>query len=168
MAPRAVALRVARDARLETLPRSLSVAEAEIAIDIMVSRLTESRRRDETRLLVTALAELRRVVAIAAIRFARVRRARVAREKLSRMVRRLSRDVGAMAIETRRADVAGLAGLRARIRLRSMTLPELRRVARRHRSRELHPRPASGTSLRHGRDRAGRWNSNVTARAALA
>ena len=108
---------MARDARLETLARSLSVAEAEIAVDIMVSGLTEPRRGDETRLLMTALAELRRVVAIAAIRLARVRGARVAREKLSRMVRHLSRDVGAMAIETRRADVTGLARPRTRIRL---------------------------------------------------
>jgi len=117
---------------------------------------------------VAALAELRRVVAIAAIRLARVRGARVAREELSRMVRHLSRGIGAMAIETRRADVTGLAGPRTRIRVCPMALPELRCVTRRRRSCELHARPAPGTSQRHGRDGARRWNSNVTAHAALA
>ena len=81
-----------------------NIAEAEV-----VAGLAESRRRDETRLLMTSLAELRCIVAIAAVRLARVRGARVPREKLRRMVAGLPRDVGAMTVETCRAHVAGLA-----------------------------------------------------------
>lgn len=64
----AIALGVAGGAGLEALPRGLPVSEAEAAEGVVVSRAAERGLRDETRLLVTVLAELRRIVAIAAVR----------------------------------------------------------------------------------------------------
>jgi hypothetical protein len=75
----AITLRVARRTRFKTLSRGLPVSEAEASERVVVTFLTDSRRCHQSRLLVTALAELRRVVAVAAIRFARVSRARVTR-----------------------------------------------------------------------------------------
>jgi len=48
MARRAVALRMAGDARLEALACRLAVAEAEVAIGVVIAGLAESRRSDET------------------------------------------------------------------------------------------------------------------------
>ena len=138
-----------RDARLERLPCRLPVAEAEAGIRIVVPDPAESRRCDEPGLFVTALAELRRVMTVAAVRLTRVRGARVPSEKLSRMVRVLAGRVRPMAVEARRAYVTGLARARTRIRLGPMMLSELGRVARRHGPDDLRTGTAPGTSGRH-------------------
>lgn len=69
----AIALRMTRCARLETLSGSLSMSQAEPAEGVMITLRTDSGFRHQTRLLVTSLAELRCVVAVAAVRFASVR-----------------------------------------------------------------------------------------------
>jgi len=99
---------------------------------------------------VTGLTELRGVVTIAAVRLAGIRRARVAREKLRGMIRGLPRRIGAMAVQARRADVAGLARLGSRARLGAVVLLELRRVIRRHQPDEARTRPTTGPRGRHG------------------
>jgi hypothetical protein len=81
MACGTVALRMTGRTRLETLARGLTVPQAEAAESIVIARLADPRRRNEARLLVTALTKLRGIVAIAAIRLTRVRRARVACEE---------------------------------------------------------------------------------------
>ena len=77
----AIALAMARRARFETLPCRLSVSEAESPECIVVARRANAPRRHHPALLVAALAELRRVVAIGAVRLARVGSARVPREE---------------------------------------------------------------------------------------
>ena len=63
----AIALDVTPHACLQTLPGRLAMPKVESAERIVISRDAESAARDETSLLVAALAELRRVVTIAAI-----------------------------------------------------------------------------------------------------
>jgi len=99
---------------------------------------------------VTALAELRRVVTIAAVGLARVRRARVTREKLRGMVRDLPRGIRAMTVQARRPDVARLAGLGSRVRLGAVVLAEFGRVTRRHQPNEVRAGPTTRASGRHG------------------
>ena len=69
------------------------MSEAEAAERVVVTLSPDSRRRDESGLLVAALAELRGVVAVTAIRFARVRRARVTRKEVLWVVAALGDDV---------------------------------------------------------------------------
>lgn len=162
----AVALCMARSARLETLSGCLAVPQAEPSKYIVVPGGANSPTGDKARLLVTALAKLRRVVTIAAIRFASIGRARVAREKILCVVPGLLPNVGAVALETCRAHVAGLARFRTRIRLGPMTFPEFTRVSRRRPSRQLRsrrtPRPGGWQRRDHTRR-----DSNVTGHAAL-
>src|SRR6476646_8268184 len=82
------------------------------------------------------------------------------------MVGVLSRRVRTMAIEARRANVAGLARARTGIRLRRVVLPELRRVTGGRCSNELHSRPTSGTGRRH-RVHHARLHADVATHAAL-
>jgi len=81
MARGTVALRMTGCTRLETMTGGLTVPQTEAAEGIVIARLADPRRRNEARLLVTALTKLRGVVAIAAIRLSRIRRARVACEE---------------------------------------------------------------------------------------
>ncbi len=109
MTRRAVALGMARCAGFETLSRGLPVPKTKTPKGVVVTFLADSRRCDKSRLLVTALAELRRVVAVAAIGFARVGRARVARDEILGVVAGLPGAVGAVTLETHRSLVACLA-----------------------------------------------------------
>lgn len=162
----AVALRVARRARFKTLPRGLPVSQAEAAKGVVVTGPADSRRRDKSRLLVAALAELRWVVAIAASRFACVRRTRVAREEPLSVVARLPGTVRAVTFKTRRAHVTGLAGRRAGVRFPPVSFPELPRVTRRCGACPLRARPPSGGGGRHGRNGA-RQRSDMATGATL-
>lgn len=78
MARRAIALGMARRAGLETLARGLTVSKAEAAKCVVEAGLANSRISDEARLLMTTLAELRGIVAIAAVCLTGERRAGVA------------------------------------------------------------------------------------------
>jgi len=127
----AVTLGVARGARFKTLPRCLSVSEAEIAKCVVVAFLADSRCRDESRLLVAALTELRRVVAVAAICVSCVCRARVTRKKVLRVIAGQPRGNRAVTFEAHGSLVASLASPGARARLRAMPLPEILRMTRR-------------------------------------
>jgi len=127
----AITLRVARGARFKTLPRGLPVSQAEIAKCVVVTFLANSRGRDESGLLVAALAELRRVMAVAAIRVSCVRRTRVTCKEVLRVVAGPPRTVRAVTLETHGSLVARLTRPGARARERAMALPEFRRMTRR-------------------------------------
>jgi hypothetical protein len=99
MAGGAITFGVAGDAGLETLARRLSMSEAEPAEGIVITGAPESRLSDQPRLLVAALAELRRVVTVAAVRFACVCCPRVTHEKALRMEARDTCTFRSMAIE---------------------------------------------------------------------
>jgi len=142
------------------------VPEAEPAECVVVAGGADSPDGDDASLPVTALAELRRIVTIAAVRFASVGRARVACQEILRVVAGLTRDFGAVTLEARRAHVAGLARRRPRARLGPVSLPEVPRVTRRRGASPLRGYRTSGCSSRHGSDNA-RHRSNVTARATL-
>ena len=79
MTCRAVTLGMARGARLEALSRGLPVPQAEAAERVVVAGLADPPVRDESRLLVAALAELGRIVAVAAVRLSRESGTRVSR-----------------------------------------------------------------------------------------
>jgi hypothetical protein len=119
---------MARRAGFEALPRGLAVPQAETAKRVVVTLLADSRRCNKSGLLVAALTELRRVVAVAAIRFARVRRARVTRKEVLRVVARFPGTVRTVTLEAHRSLVAGLASPRTRACQRSMPFPEFLRV----------------------------------------
>jgi hypothetical protein len=76
------------------------VSETESAKGIVVPSLADAGRRDESGLLMTRLAELRRVVAIAAVRRTRIRRTGMPRKESLRVVAFLASDVGSVTLET--------------------------------------------------------------------
>src|SRR5574338_1147278 len=114
----------------------------------------------------TALTELRRVVAVAAVRLTRVGRARVAGDESAGMVARLARALRAMTLETGRAHMTRLAGRRPGVRLSAVPLPELPRVTRGWCANEVHAGCAPGAAGRHRRDRPWR-HPDVAAHATL-
>src|SRR5688500_8697144 len=131
---RTVAFGVTSDARLETLPRGLPVPEAESAERIVIPRPPEPRARDESGLLVTTLAELRVVVAIAAVAVPGVGGARVPRDEPPRVEARRPAAVGSMAFQARRSEVTRLARGGPRVGLRPVTVAKRRRMTRRRRA----------------------------------
>ena len=122
---------MARRAGFETLSRGLPVPQTETPKSVVVTFLADSRRCHKARLLMTALAELRLVVAVAAIGFPRVGRAWVARYEILGVIAGLSRAVGAVTLETHRSLVACPARPGTRARLWAVPLPELPRMIRR-------------------------------------
>jgi hypothetical protein len=143
------------------------MAEAEAAIRVVISSRTDPACRDQPGLLMTAMAELSGVVAIAAVRLARVRGAGMAAHETLRVEARLAPRVGAMTVEARRPKVTGLARLGSRVRLRAVPLLEVARMRRRRRANQLHAGCALGTS-RGERRECPRRRPDVTGRAALA
>ena len=148
MTRRAIALRMTRRAGFEALPSRLAVSQIETTEGVVKPGGANAPRRDYSRLLVAALTELRGIVAVAAARGARVGGAGVTRKECGRVVARLRADIRAMAVETHRADVTGLARARTRVRLRTMTLPEVPCVARWGSPDELRARRAVGAGRR--------------------
>ena len=118
------------------------MSQAETPEGIMVASTTDLRDGNESRLLMTALAELRGVMAIAAIRLTRICGTRVAREKSLRVIARLPGTLGAVTFKTGRAHVAGFARHRAGARFRVVPAAELPRVIRWRHAGELRARCA--------------------------
>jgi hypothetical protein len=106
------------------LPSRLPVSQAEAAEGVVVTGATDLRGGDKSRLLVATLAELCRIVAIAATRLARVRRSWVANEESLSMVARLPGTFGAVTFETGGSHVAGLARHRSGVGFSPMPLAE--------------------------------------------
>ena len=144
----ALALGVTRGAGLETLTRRLPMPQAEPTKRIVIAYASETPGRDQPRLLMTALAELRRVMTIIAIGGTRIRCAGVPCDKVLRMIPRLPRAIGAMTRETGTALMTRFAAIGARVRLRTMALAKRVRVCRRRHARELRARGASDARRR--------------------
>ena len=77
------------------------MSEAESRECVMVTLRANTRFRYKTSLLVTSLAELRRVVTIAAIRFASIRRGWMTREKILRVIPGLRSGIRAVTCQAR-------------------------------------------------------------------
>jgi len=105
MAREAVALRVARDARLEALARRLAVTQQEETLRVMKSR-AQHAVRDQPGLTVSGGAEAADVVAVATRRLTRVRGRGVPVQEARGVVSRSRRRHRAMAIHALGADVA--------------------------------------------------------------
>lgn len=162
----AVALRMATCTRLQALSSSLPMAEAETAECVVVSRAAEPPHGDQSRLLMTTLAELGRIVAVAAVRAARPRRARMAGQEVRRVIARLRSAFRPVALQAHRPDMTRLACARSRVGFRAMALAEFQRVTSRRCASQMSARSTSRPRDWERGDHA-RWNSDVTCCAAL-
>src|SRR5207247_1812592 len=109
MAREAVVSHVAPDAGLETMAGRPPVTGAEEAVEIMVS-LPERAPRHEAGRGVTGGTEARRIVAIAAARFARVGRRGVSRQEARGVIPAGPRGIGAVTLEAVGAGMTRGAG----------------------------------------------------------
>lgn len=167
MTRRAVAFGMTRGTRLETLPRRLPMPEAEPAEDVVISSGSKPPLSDEPRLLMACLTELRRIVTVGAVRFARVRRAGMARDKVLRMIARLRSGIRPVTLEARRASMTCLASSRTCVRFGPVSLPEIESMSAWRRACQLRATRAVSTGDRQCRNHS-RLRANVTRHAALA
>src|SRR5437773_1428144 len=147
MAREAVVFHVAPDAGLETLAGGLPVTGAEEAVEIVVS-LPERAPRHQAGRGVTGGTEARRIVAIAAARFARVGRRGVSRQEARGVIPAGPRGIGAVTLEAVGAGMTRGAGGRRGHGGGRMPLDVAPTVRRRASPGDHRPRAAPRTGSR--------------------
>ena len=110
---------------IETLSSCLSMPEAETPERIVVTSSADPSGSDKSGLLVTALAELRRIMAVAAACVTGVRGAGMAGEKVRRVITFLRPNIRPMALEACGPDMTRLACFRACVCLGAVSFTKL-------------------------------------------
>jgi hypothetical protein len=147
MAGETISLGMAGNTALQVLPSGLPVIQEEGLLRIMKPDAPKPTGRDQSRADMAVGAELGLVVALITRAFPTVRCGGMGGEKARRMVpRRCIGRPGTVALETRRSNVAGGAGLGPRGSGSRVALGEVQ--AMRFRSRPLDPGPLASSGSR--------------------